>query len=286
MKFLILFAIWLAPLDVFSQYIVATGDRDRERLHILNELYNPSSLSLLELEPGLRVLTIGCGIGLLEIEMAAKVGSSGQVLATDNSLDQLKIAEQYAQAAKAENIKFLQLSASDAAEAAQVQQRFDRIHCRFVLSHMPIENAEKIIPILYNLLAPDGLLVLEEISTLGTLVCVPKNAGYEKWVDIFEKQFAAQNSDYSPGEKMVGFLQRMGYLFTAHSNQPILQNEREKSILALGVRSLRDRLLKAGFASAAELAETISLLEEMERDPSLFPRYCEARQMVVRRIEN
>ncbi len=278
MKFLILFAIWLAPAVGFSHYAIATGDRDRERLHILNELYNASSLSLLELEPGLRVLTIGCGIGLLEIEMAKKVGSSGKVLGTDVSLEQLKIAEDYATGAKAENLEFLQLKVED---IDQIQGRFDRIHCRFVLSHIPMEKTERIIPILYNLLAPNGRLVLEEIATLRSFACDPPNGAYEKWVRINEKQFAAQQSDDSPGEKIASFLQKQGYSFASHSLQPILRTEREKSILSLGVRSVKERLLKMGWISEAEIEDTIDRLEEMEKDPSIFPRYCETKQMVV-----
>ena len=52
-------------VKAFSSYPIATGERDLERLQILNELYNPSTLYLLELKPNIRVLTIGCGIGLL-----------------------------------------------------------------------------------------------------------------------------------------------------------------------------------------------------------------------------
>ncbi len=73
-------------------YLISTGEIDLERLTILNELYNPSSLDFMKIEPGMKILTLGCGIGLLEIQMAKQVGMQGKVLATDISPLQLAIA--------------------------------------------------------------------------------------------------------------------------------------------------------------------------------------------------
>ncbi len=274
-----IFFIVLAPIYVFSQYAIATGDRDRERLHILNDLYNSSSLSLLELEPGLKVLTVGCGVGLLEVDIAKKIGPVGRVLGTDKSGEQLKIAEQ-----NGKGLENLQFSQIDIEDTWQLTEKFDRIHCRFVLSHYPIEKGERVIPILFELLAPGGLLVLEEIATLGSLYCEPPHAGYDRWVEVFEKQFAVQHSVYSPGERIADFLQNQGFSFSARSHQPVLKNHREKTQLLLGVRSLQERLISAGAYTSAEIEEIASLLEQLERDPSAFPRYCEAKQIVIRRI--
>ena len=73
--------------NCFSSYALSTGEQDRERLIILNELHNPLSLHSLEINPGMRVLTVGCGIGLLELEIAKKVTQEGLVIATDISSD-------------------------------------------------------------------------------------------------------------------------------------------------------------------------------------------------------
>ncbi|MBP9842331.1 MAG: class I SAM-dependent methyltransferase [Simkaniaceae bacterium] len=279
MRLFLLLSSCLLPIFAESSYALSTGEQDRERLIILNELYNPSTLSRLEITPGLRILTIGCGIALLELELAQQVGPQGSILATDISSDQLLIAEQTALAANIKNLQFMQLNVED---AGQIPGVFDRIHCRFVLSHLPLGVVEQVIPVLYGLLAPEGILVLEEIANLNSLTCEPQHIGYDKWKCIVQKQFAAQQSDVSPAERILEFLKKRGYVVFSYSYHPILHSQREKMILSLGVISVRDHLLKQGTVSSNEIEETIPLLEQLEQDLTILPRYCESSQIVVR----
>jgi len=264
----------------FSSYPLATGERDYERLRILNELYNPSTLSLLELKPNIRILTIGCGIGLLETELARQIGPDGSILATDFYSDQLVIAKRHAEEAKLFNLSFKQL---DVEKVDLLSGQFDRIHCRFVLSHLAIEKVYAAIPCLYNLLAPGGILLLEEIETLDSLACEPANQTYEKWKDFLKfKQFAVGGGDFSPGRKIRDFLSTQNYLATFSFVQPILYSPREKSIISLGVESVKEKLLAAHVISQTEIDEFISELKEMENNPLILPKYCEARQIIIR----
>ena len=71
-----------------SNYSISVGDADKERLVILNEIYNPPSLKFLDdcqLKKGAKVLEIGCGIGLTTQALADYVGDEGFVLGTDLS---------------------------------------------------------------------------------------------------------------------------------------------------------------------------------------------------------
>lgn len=276
----------MAPGDVLHSdnnpsYALATGKRDQERLTILNELHNPSSLALLNIAPGMRVLTIGCGIGLLELEIAKQTSSEGFVLGTDISEEQLLIAEEHR---KSRNVNHLQFLKMDVLDIDQIPGHFDRIHCRFVLTHLPLETVFQILPILYNKLAKGGFLLLEEITTVNSFHCIPPHLGYDKWKKIVEKQFVAQKSDMSPGEKTFQYLQSQGYSVSLSSHQPVLSTPREKSILSLGILSISQSLLQKQLASSEELEETVTLLHQLEQDSRFFPRYNPVSQISVNRL--
>lgn len=281
---LLLFLLTTIPsysVEREPNWVIARGERDRDRLTILNELYNPHSLSALKIAPGMKILTVGCGTALLEIEIAKATGIRGSVIATDISGEQLKIALQNCRDARLENVRLIQL---DAINISEIPVQFDRVHCRFVLSHFPWEKILQIVPILYEKVAPGGLLVLEEIATLETLCCKPHtDPGYAMWKLCFEKQFALQQSDPSPGNRLHEYLKEEGYQVSYSSHQPVLMNQREKAILSMGVKSVAEKLLRDQFFTSEEIREMVILLEKLEQDPTLFPAYVEASQITVQK---
>lgn len=273
-----LLLVFYMPLSSQAQepsYALSTGKQDQVRLTILNELHNPSTLSKLNIIPGIRILTIGCGIGLLESEMISQATPGGYVLGTDISNEQILIAQQNCHS---QNLEFCQM---DVLNIDQVPGTFDRIHCRYVLTHLPWEKILKIIPLLYDKLAPGGFLLLEETSTTSSLFCEPNHLGYDLWKIAVSKQFALQKSDLSPGLRILQHLQEQKYQLLYSSYQPILSTQREKSLLSLGVLSLSQKLLKEQLFSVEELDKMLLLLLELEQNPAYFPRYNEVSQIIL-----
>ncbi|MCE5319074.1 MAG: class I SAM-dependent methyltransferase [Parachlamydia sp.] len=266
----------IRPPYIQPSYILATAGEDEERLTILNELHNPSSLSALKIESGLHVLTLGCGIGLLELEMAKLAAPSGHILGTDISQKHVAIAQQ--NAARACNLEFRSL---DALQIDQVPGLFDRIHSRYLLTHLPWEKIVQILPMLYAKLAPGGFILLEEVASLDSLSCAPSHKGYEKWKLTAIKQFSLQNSDLSPGKKILQHICEQGWKATSTSYQQILSTPREKSILTLGVLSARSRLLNANLYTASEIEEMVKQLRDLEQNPHVTPRYNEVIQIKI-----
>lgn len=266
--------------NVTSCYALSTGAQDRERLTLLNELHNPSSLSQLEITPGMRILTLGCGIGLLELEMARQTTVEGLVIATDVNSDQLEIADQFRKNAGIQQLQFFQM---DAFDVEKIPGQFDRVHCRFVLTHLPLEKAFQILALLYKKVAPGGFLLIEEIATIDSLYCEPFHIGYEKWRKGVQKQFFLQKSDPSPGKHFLHYLNEEGYMSSYTSYQPILSSSREKRLLSLGVRSVSKKILESQLMSPEEIEELLTLLYELEQDANFFPRYSEVYQIKVQK---
>src|SRR5476649_2325054 len=91
-----------------SHYVMKTGDAGAERLEMVNEYYNPLSRDFLlasGLKPGMRVLELGCGLGILSAWIAEIIGINGKLIAIDQSEQQLTIARLNVNAAPAEFVQ-------------------------------------------------------------------------------------------------------------------------------------------------------------------------------------
>ena len=69
-------------------YILGTDPEERRRLETQHRLWSPETHDLWDragFGPGGRLLDLGCGPGFAALELAHRVGPSGQVLAVDES---------------------------------------------------------------------------------------------------------------------------------------------------------------------------------------------------------
>ena len=112
----------------------------------------------LDLQPGMTVLDIGCGPGRLTIPAARQVGPQGEVVAMDLQPGMLRRAQERAQAANLNNIRFLQAGVGDG--KLEVSQA-DRALLITVLGEIP--NREAALREIFDALKPGGLLSVTEI---------------------------------------------------------------------------------------------------------------------------
>ena len=107
-------------------YIHGTQPSEQERLARLNRLTNVAFLDFLNVEPGMHVLDVGSGLGLLACEIAA-ADSSVRVVGVEQS------SAQIAAAASHPNVRYLQ---ADAHALDLPGQSFDLVYSRYVLEHV------------------------------------------------------------------------------------------------------------------------------------------------------
>jgi ubiquinone/menaquinone biosynthesis C-methylase UbiE len=113
----------------------------------------------LPLEPGMRVVDVGCGPGRLTLPVARAVGASGEVLATDLQREMLAIVERRAAAAGMGHVHTLQTAAGTGALPVE---RFDVALLSFVLGEIPAGQRRAAIEEISGSLRPGGLLVVAE----------------------------------------------------------------------------------------------------------------------------
>ena len=114
----------------------------------------------LNLQPGMKVLDLGCGPGRLTIPLAEQLGPQGEVVAVDIQVGMLRRAQEKSQAAKLNNIQFLQAGAG---EGKLARSQFDRVIMVTVLGE--IVDQEAALREIYESLKPGGLLSITETVT-------------------------------------------------------------------------------------------------------------------------
>ena len=134
-------------------------------LRWLVELDNPwarnsssSIIAQLELQPGMKVLDVGCGPGRVSVPIANRVGPDGEVVGIDIQMGMLRRAEERARKANVRNVRFLQVAAGKAKLQKNV---YDRALLVTVLGEIP--DREAALKDIFDALRPGGFLSVTEI---------------------------------------------------------------------------------------------------------------------------
>ena len=164
------------------------------------ELDNPFSenssaksiIQNLDLQPGMKVLDLGCGPGRLTIPLAQQIGPAGEVTAVDIQPGMLRRAENKAQAANLTNIRFVQAAAG---EGKLPHNTFDRALLVTVLGEIP--DREAALKEIYDALKLGGILSVTEIildphfQRRETVLRLANAAGLQ------EKKFVGNRSSFT-----------------------------------------------------------------------------------------
>jgi SAM-dependent methyltransferase len=135
----------------------------------------------LELRPGMKVLDAGCGPGRLTIPIAEEIGPQGEVVAMDIQPGMLRRAQEKAQAANLNNIRFLQAGAG---EGKLERGQYDRALLVTVLGEIP--DREAALKEIFDCLKPGGILSVTEVmfdphyQRLGTVLRLASTVGFQE----------------------------------------------------------------------------------------------------------
>jgi ubiquinone/menaquinone biosynthesis C-methylase UbiE len=131
------------------------------------------------LASGMRVLDVGCGAGDVSFLAAKLVGASGRVLGMDKSSASIAVGRERAEAAKLQNVTFIQGDVAD----LSLKDSFDAVVGRLVLMYLPDPVAA--LRRMANHVRTDGLIIFHEMDTAG-FRSLPYSPVFEKcagWIN-------------------------------------------------------------------------------------------------------
>lgn len=147
-----------------ARYILLHSEEELRRLEHQGAFLRPATRDFLRragLEPGMRVLDVGSGMGDVSFLAAELVGPTGEVVGVDHSEVPVSQARARAHAKRLENVRFVH-GGFDALEDLAGERRFDAVVGRLVLVHHPDPVAA--VDQLVRLLRPGGVIAFHEID--------------------------------------------------------------------------------------------------------------------------
>jgi SAM-dependent methyltransferase len=232
----------------------------------LHALYGPGTRRLLleaGLRPGMRVVDLGCGVGLVTALLADLVGRRGQAVGIDSSRAQLAQARVLLHPGGT-NTSFVKASAT---ATGLPREAFDLVYCRFLLIHLP--RPERALREMHALLKPGGILVCEEGDLTSAGSAPPSALG--AFADLWGRLGPTRGVDYTLGRRLYQLVRAAGFPAPEVTfNQPVRARGEAKRFLELSVAEAAPALIGAGLVTAAELKRTLAEMRRLAADESVL----------------
>ena len=157
------------------EYLLGTGDEELARLAFQHEVWGGLTSAFLDrvgVARGARVLDVGAGPGLVSLELAERVGTTGHVVALDASP---RWREHLAAQIRTRGLRQVELLTGRLEDVELVEGAYDLVFARWVLSFLP--DAGAAIQRLAKTLAPGGVLAVQDYNHEG-LSLYPGGPGF------------------------------------------------------------------------------------------------------------
>ncbi|KTC86454.1 class I SAM-dependent methyltransferase [Legionella brunensis] len=233
---------------------------------ILDVSFNPTTQNFIKkngIKPGMRVLDIGSGSGVMTHFLAQQVGEDGHILSIDISPEQLNRAQRYCEHHNDKNVSFKVLSAYD---LDKLQDIFDLIYCRFVLHHL--HSPKLAINLFYNCLQKGGVYMAEE-GIISAAFSYPTSKAWQYNRQQMPKPEEEKNGigrDGDFGMKLIYWMKKTGFdIKDASLVQPLLLTSQSKHMLLDGHYAFKKTAIAQGL-SEAEWEQQTQELKRLAKD--------------------
>jgi SAM-dependent methyltransferase len=213
--------------------------------------------------PGRRCWEVGAGGPGIPQALAAAVGPSGYVLATDIDPSWLQAGEGY------------EVRRHDvAADAPPEPGSFDLVHARLVLVHVP--DRVRALATMVAALRPGGWLLIEDADTaLQPLACLEESGPAQRRANrlrgAFRELLTRRGADLRFGRTLPRALREAGLVDVAASGSFPVGGSACARLEAATIRHVRGELLAAGLAEDAEIDAHLAAIDAGELDLTLAP---------------
>jgi len=240
-------------------YILQSNRLAQHRLQLQHQLYKKSSENLLleaGLKPGMKVMEVGCGIGLMTEFLAETVTNKGSVLSFDFDPDYVEITSK--RVGHEHQVFIYEKNVYDVKDFGQ---QFDLIYCRMVLHHL--QQPEKAIEALVSCLKPGAVLVIEEVPSMDGVFAYPESTALKQEIDLVLQTFKNNDIKYEIAYTMTDYLKSLPCeVELCQLFQPVCLTEDQKMIHAMGLEDIGPKIVSSGLATEDEIAALIVALKQ------------------------
>ena len=251
-----------------KEYVLATGAKAVDRLHLLDQIFGPASRQLL-IRAGLpgarRVAEIGCGTGLMALWIAGQLGPEGVLSAVDSSEAQLEVAAANARAVGSQNVSF---HAATAEDTRLPRGSFDLVYSRFLMCHLT--NPLVALKEMSEVLRPGGVLVCEdfEMSAVGTR---PQTDAYRRLIEVSRAVDRQRGIDSDIGAKLHTLFAEVGYKDPKIVvSEPAFLRGEAKKFWAITLREAESAIVAGRIEGSDRIDSICSDLEQIAKDDSVL----------------
>jgi ubiquinone/menaquinone biosynthesis C-methylase UbiE len=254
-----------AEPNLSDHYAIRGGLEGKKRLEAIGRTHWPATQELLQragLRPGMHCLDLGCGPGLVTLELAFRIGPTGSVLGIDADPVKLDLAREAAAARGLTNIDFRQLDVTTWSEAS----RYDFIYSRFLLSHLTFAAA--LAGKMLQAARPNGIVIVEDTDFSG-LVAFPRSAVFDRYVSWYRQVVTNRGGDADIGPRLYRLLLDAGWQqLEVTIGQPAFSTGEGKGNCWITLLNIKESIVHDGLASPAEVDQVLKDMADFLDDPS------------------
>jgi SAM-dependent methyltransferase len=263
-----------------EHYVLATGEAGARRLHLLDEVYGPSTDRLLDglVCPGMSVADIGCGVGMVAGWLARRVGPGGAAVGVDLSEEQVALARRDAAAQRLDQLTFV---VADAYDTGLPRGAFDVVCCRSLLSHL--RRPEDALREMRSLLRDGGVLLAEDLD-MTVVASDPPTGTYARVAESLVAICGHIGSDPAMGADLEARFRAIGHDDVRVSvDRPVDRAGERKRLWEYTFLELAPAYLEAGLMTSAEITDLARELALVSADDSIAVLHAPKYQVWARR---
>ena len=241
------------------------------RSHRWRTAENSAGYLLPFLEPGMRLLDVGCGPGTITLDLAARV-APGPTIGVDRDAGVLAEAQSLL---RSRDISGVEFRTADAYALEFDDAAFDVVHAHQLLQHLsdPVAALRE----MRRVLRPGGVLAVRD-GDYGGFVWAPSDPLLDRWLELYHDVCRHNGADADAGRRLLGWARAAGFTDIHPSSSTWTFAERESrrwwgELWAERVTStfLAEQAVAYGLSSSDELEAIAAAWRRwLEQDDGFF----------------
>ena len=177
------------------------------RSHRWRTAENSAAYLLPYLQPGMRVLDVGCGPGTITLDLARRV-APGSVVGIDPADDVVEAAARDATDQGVENVRFATGDIYALDVDGPFDGAFDLVHAHQVLQHVP--DPVRALRAMRAACVPEGLVAARD-SDYHAFTWYPADPRLVRWLDLYQQVARADGGEPDAGRMLGAWAHAAGY---------------------------------------------------------------------------